>query len=180
MKSNRGFLWFLFGAVVVLALAMYMEHADATERGGSNAANANAVAGASAGAYASAGVTNNISMTGGGGGVVQEAEDEAPMAYAPGLVTSGEDLCTVSAAGGGSGAGFGFSFGVTSQEKHCQWLKRVKLLYSMGEKEAAMAMACQNPDVRDAMAAAGKPCSGPAPVVDKSTPASTTRLGFMP
>lgn len=73
-------------------------------------------------------------------------------------LTSGFDTCLGSASGGAQTVGFGVSFGTTKVDKNCVRLKNASALNSLGHREAAVALMCQNADVRKAMETAGTPC----------------------
>ena len=75
-------------------------------------------------------------------------------AYAPAL-TSGNDTCMGSSSLGASVAGLGFSVGSTWTDGNCVRLKNARELYAMGQQPVAIAMMCQNDDVRKAAESAG-------------------------
>lgn len=81
-------------------------------------------------------------------------------AYAPNLTSSGEDTCLGSVSGGAQHAVFGLSFGKTTIDDNCVRLKRSKMLASLGEREAALAYWCDQPDMVQALSLAGVRCDG--------------------
>ena len=82
---------------------------------------------------------------------------QAPGAYAPGL-TAAPDTCAVSAAMGVSTPFGGVSLGSAQIDEGCDIRAMTRMLHGMGQPRAALAMLCQSPRVREAMAVAGTPC----------------------
>ena len=84
---------------------------------------------------------------------------QAPGAYAPGL-TAAPDTCAVSSGVGVSTPFGGVSLGGVSVDEGCDIRAMTRMLHGMGQQQAALAMLCQSPRVREAMADAGRTCPG--------------------
>lgn len=85
---------------------------------------------------------------------------QAPTAIAPGLAAAGIETCLGSTSGGISGPGWGVSFGTTKEDPGCDIRLTSRQLYSMGQRNAAIALMCQHERVARAMAISGTPCPG--------------------
>lgn len=151
-------------------------NAQATANGGnvSNHTSASGGAGGSVGniqssAVGGAGGSGGAGGLGGAGGSVGGVSVENDIryeqrripvntAYAPGLTSSGEDTCLGSISGGAQHAVFGISVGKTVTDANCVKLKRSKMLASLGEREAALAMWCNEADTATALSLAGVRC----------------------
>jgi hypothetical protein len=83
-----------------------------------------------------------------------------PNVYAPGLAAAGSEVCLGSISAGGSGAGFGVTIGGTYVDRECQLRLNARTLAVLGYPVAARETMCLDPDVRQAMLAAGTPCAG--------------------
>ena len=83
-----------------------------------------------------------------------------PNVYAPGLAAAGSEVCLGSISAGGSGAGFGLTIGGTIVDRECQLRLNARTLAVLGYPVAARETMCLDPDVRQAMLAAGTPCAG--------------------
>ena len=59
---------------------------------------------------------------------------------------------------GAQGIGFGVSLGSTWHDEDCVRRKDARELHNMGHKVAAIALMCQNDNVREAMENAGEVC----------------------
>ena len=81
-----------------------------------------------------------------------------PSAYAPGLNSSGIDVCSTGASMGVQTFGFGISGGKSFRDENCERIKLSRQLDSMGMKVAAVALLCQDERVFFAMEQAGTPC----------------------
>ena len=96
----------------------------------------------------SAGNVNNVSTS-------EKTETTiltTPSIGAPGLTTGGVDTCLGSASGGLSIVGLGISGGKTHEDANCKLLKQVKLLVSLGLKDAAVALLIQSdPAIKEAL-----------------------------
>lgn len=109
--------------------------------------------------------SNNTTIQGGNyeGTVVQQPSTQtqriitnqvAPVGLSN-LTTSGHDTCFGSQTGGVSVAGLSVSSGSTVIDHNCELIKNVKLLNSLGLKDAAVALLIQNnPDIAQAIATA--------------------------
>jgi hypothetical protein len=93
-----------------------------------------------------------------------------PDVTAPGLATGGDDVCLGSVSGGLGLSGIGAMFGLTLVDDHCQTIKAVKLLTSMGRPAAAVRRACMDEKMREAL---GDEC--PA-ATEKPPSASSTSI----
>ena len=81
-----------------------------------------------------------------------------PSAFAPGVNSSGVDVCSVGASAGVQTFGLGVSGGRTFRDENCERIKLSRQLDSMGMKVAAISLLCQDPRVFEAMVQAGTPC----------------------
>ena len=81
-----------------------------------------------------------------------------PSAYAPGVNSSGIDVCSSGASMGIQTFGLGVSGGKSFKDENCERIKLSRQLDSMGMKVAAVALLCQDPRVFEAMIHAGTPC----------------------
>lgn len=68
------------------------------------------------------------------------------------------DACMGSSSIAGQGMVFGFGIGTTWTDSNCQRLRNAKALAQFGQTRAAVALLCNDSDVRTAMNAAGTPC----------------------
>ena len=82
----------------------------------------------------------------------------ASSALGPSLFPSNQCMGIVSA--GGSGYAFGFSVGSTYQDKQCEVRSNAAALYALGLRAAAAQELCSIDSVKEALAAAGRPCAG--------------------
>jgi len=81
-----------------------------------------------------------------------------PSAYAPGVNSSGIDVCSTGASMGIQTFGLGVSGGKSFRDENCERIKLSRQLDSMGMKVAAVALLCQDERVFFAMEQAGTPC----------------------
>ena len=81
-----------------------------------------------------------------------------PTASAPGVNSSGIDVCSTGASVGVQTFGLGFSGGKSFRDENCERIKLSRQLDSMGMKVAAVALLCQDERVFFAMEQAGTPC----------------------
>ena len=81
-----------------------------------------------------------------------------PTASAPGVNSSGIDVCSTGASVGIQTFGLGFSGGKHFRDENCERIKLSRQLDSMGMKVAAVALLCQDERVFFAMEQAGTPC----------------------
>jgi hypothetical protein len=96
-------------------------------------------------------------------------------ASAPALV-AGYETCVQSQSAGGQGPMFGFSIGLTHDNQACERRKNAAMLNAFGRGEAALALMCQDDDVRDAMRQAGTPCKGDTDAKVSEEPAPTVKV----
>ena len=105
----------------------------------------------------------------------------APSVYAPALTTTLTETCMGSTSVGGSGIGFGISVGSTWNDGQCvRRLNAREMAQTLGDRDAARALMCQDDDVAAAYAAVGQSCTEapqvavlglpPAPVVAAAPP----------
>lgn len=80
-----------------------------------------------------------------------------PSAYAAPL-TSSNDTCMGSSSGAVAAPGIGVSFGSTWTDSNCKMLKNSRELWNYGMKEAALALMCNDKDVRAALTVTGYKC----------------------
>jgi hypothetical protein len=93
-----------------------------------------------------------------------------PDVMAPGLTTSGDDMCTGSVSGGLGLSGLGAMLGFTFTDDHCQTIKATKLLVTIGRPQAAIRRACMDDKMRDAL---GDECPPPKETAPSSSSAFT-------
>jgi outer membrane protein OmpA-like peptidoglycan-associated protein len=80
-------------------------------------------------------------------------------AYAPPLAAA-DDTCMGSRNFGVQAVGFGVSFAATWGDRQCRRIKNARALDALGYRSAALALLCQDRQVRRAMDRAGAPCPG--------------------
>jgi len=83
----------------------------------------------------------------------------AATAFAASL-TASEDTCMGSRSFGVQAIGFGFSLATTWPDRQCRRVRNARALDELGYPRAALALLCQDDDVRSAMHRAGTPCPG--------------------
>lgn len=81
----------------------------------------------------------------------------AGTAYA-GALTASNGTCMGSTTAGGQGLNFGFSVGSTWKDSGCDRRYNAQALAAVGQAKAAVALLCQDPDIKAAMETAGTPC----------------------
>lgn len=87
-----------------------------------------------------------------------------PQVYAPALTTTLSETCMGSTSGGISVMGFGGTLGTTWEDDDCKRrLNAREMANTLGDREAARALLCQDASVAAAYAAVGQPCNYPAP-----------------
>lgn len=90
--------------------------------------------------------------------------ETVPQVYAPALSTTLTETCMGSTSGGVSVMGFGGTLGTTWNDTQCvRRLNAREMAQTLGDREAARALLCQDKDVAAAYAAVGQPCNYPAP-----------------
>ncbi len=92
-----------------------------------------------------------------------------PSAFAPGINSSGMDVCSVGASAGIQTFGLGLSGGKTFRDENCERIKLSRQLDSMGMKVAAIALLCQDSRVFESMTMAGTPCPFEGQIGKKAT-----------
>jgi hypothetical protein len=97
-----------------------------------------------------------------------------PSVYAPGLAAAGSEVCLGSISAGGAGAGFGLTIGGTIVDRECQLRLNARTLAVLGYPAAARETMCIDPNVRQAMLAAGTPCAADRVVY------APERVGYAP
>ena len=83
----------------------------------------------------------------------------APTVYAPALATTLTETCMGSTTAAGSGMGWGLSIGSTWEDKGCtRRLNADRVAGLTGDREAARAILCDDPEVYTAYERVGRPC----------------------
>jgi hypothetical protein len=83
----------------------------------------------------------------------------APTVYAPALTTTLTETCMGSSSAAGSGVGFGFSLGSTWHDKDCvRRLNAREMAQTLGDRDAARALLCEDDNVRKAYESIGQDC----------------------
>lgn len=101
------------------------------------------------------GNTTNTAVTVQGDNVTyQAAKIPVATAYAAGL-TASNGTCMGSTSAGGQGMTFGFSIGSTWKDSDCNRRYNAQALAAVGQAKAAIALLCQDKDIRKAMEDAG-------------------------
>ena len=101
----------------------------------------------------------NTTTTTLGNSYVQQAQSRNPVASANApQLTSDHDTCMGSTSLGAQGVGLGLSIGNTWHDDNCVMLKNSTMLWNMGKYDAAVALMCTNPKVREALEASGTDC----------------------
>lgn len=134
---------------------------DQSQRQTANGGNAKASGGNSRNDNASSaqGNTTNTNVAVAGDTVTYEAARiPVATAYAAGL-TASNGTCMGSTSAGGQGMSFGFSVGTTWKDGGCDRRYNAQALASVGQAKAAIALLCQDPDIKTAMETAGTPCT---------------------
>lgn len=151
-------------------------HSNAT--GGTSSAVTGASSSTANNAASNAGNQQNITFN----STVPEKQTvkSVPQVYAPAMTTTLTETCMGSTSAGGSGVGFGITLGSTWNDKQCvRRLNAREMAQTLGDRDAARALLCQDEDVAKAYAAIGQSCtertmvavvSPPVPV-PTSTPA---------
>ena len=153
----------LFAALSTSAMATGLNFGNTTNndnsvtnKGGEGGKGGSAIAGAVAAAKASVNSKNTASASSGGNtqsvSVQGDAASRMPAstAYSAALAAS-NGTCLGSASGGIQGMGAGVSFGSTKLDTGCDTRYDVQTLQSMGLHTAAVARACQKPELAEAM-----------------------------
>ena len=101
--------------------------------------------------------------------------ETVPQVYAPALSTTLTETCMGSTSGGISVMGFGGTLGTTWNDAQCvRRLNAREMAQTLGDRDAARALMCQDKDVAAAYAAVGEDCrmkwSVPVPVAQSAPP----------
>lgn len=108
---------------------------------------------------AAQGNTTSTSVSVAGDNVTYEAARiPVATAYAAGL-TASNGTCMGSTSAGGQGMSFGFSVGTTWKDGSCDRRYNAQALAAVGQSKAAVALLCQDPEIKAAMETAGTPCA---------------------
>lgn len=125
------------------------------------------------GAGGTATVQNYYGATGsgGGGGSSSATIHNTPDLATPGLY-GGTNPCAVGVSGGVSVAGLGIGGGGTWAGSGCERRNAAVILFQAGMPDVAVALLCQDDDIREAFREAGKPCpkDRPKPAVAEARP----------
>lgn len=105
---------------------------------------------------ASGGDTGGAESSNAGGDVV---EFPVATAFAASL-TASQETCMGSRSFGVQAIGFGLSLATTWPDRQCRRIRNARALEDFGFRRAAIALLCQDDEVRDAMDRAGTPCPG--------------------
>ena len=105
-----------------------------------------------------------------------------PTTYAPALTTTLTETCMGSTSAAGAGVGFGFSLGTTWHDKDCvRRLNAREMAQTLGDREAARALLCQDDNVRKAYESVGEACATPwAPKTALNTTPSEPMIAPQP
>jgi hypothetical protein len=149
--------------LIALCIISNLAHAQTTSMdvgAGANSTNAGATSIANPNATG-IGNTQSINIGGGGAGDVtyhgSYTVQNVPSVNAPNL-TSGLDTCMGSTSGSFNIAGLGFGGGTTFVDDNCKRLKLARELWNFGMKAGAIAMLCNDDEVRQALADTGFAC----------------------
>jgi hypothetical protein len=94
---------------------------------------------------------------------IKQRIDTTASAIAPGLTAAGVHSCAGSAALGVGGTGFNFGFGSTYEMVECNRRAYAATLAGMGQNAAALALICNNAEVRAALNQTGVICPQQVP-----------------
>lgn len=87
-------------------------------------------------------------------------KETSSTAYAPSVQVGGQDMCRSGVGAGGQGTAFGISLGGSVIDENCERLKLAReIAVTLGDRETAKALLCQDVRVAQAYATAGKPCN---------------------
>ena len=101
--------------------------------------------------------------------------ETVPQVYAPALSTTLTETCMGSTSGGISVMGFGGTLGTTWNDAQCvRRLNAREMAQTLGDRDAARALLCQDKDIAAAYAAVGEDCrmryEKPVPVAQAAPP----------
>jgi hypothetical protein len=151
-------------SLIALAIISNLAHAQTTSmdvNAGANSTNAGATSIANPNAT---GIGNTQSINIGGGGGSSDINyngsytvKNVPSVNGPNL-TSGLDTCMGSTSGSFNIAGIGFGGGTTFVDDNCKRLKLARELWNFGMKAGAIALLCNDEEVRQALLDTGFTC----------------------
>ena len=98
-----------------------------------------------------------VTQSAGGSGGGYSARGNTPDVVLPGV--GGGHPCGLGGGAGGSGMGVGAALGLMWPGRGCEIREKSRLLYNMGNKQAAHEEACLDDDLRRALFSAGTPCA---------------------
>jgi len=128
--------------------------------------NSNATSGAAAVSGAQSGVgsaSSNLTINNGGAGTTginysgSYTVKDVP-AVAPGSLYGGTNPCTVGVTGGLALSGFGLGLGGQWSDRGCERRNGAVILFQANQSDAAIALLCEDTDIRAAFKVSGKPC----------------------
>ena len=86
-------------------------------------------------------------------------DESVSTAYAPSVQVGGQDMCRSGMGAGGQTSALGFSFGGSVVDMTCERLKLAReIAVTLGDKQTAKALLCQDERVAKAYASIGKAC----------------------
>lgn len=88
-------------------------------------------------------------------------------------LTAGAETCMGSSSIGGQGVGLGLSVGSTWHDEGCERRHDATMLHNFGEHRAAMALMCQDENIRKAMSAVGHSCPTDAKTAEAKEDSTT-------
>lgn len=109
--------------------------------------------------YGSVATTAQSSSVNVGGDTYQAPRIPVASAWAAPL-TASNGTCMGSSSMGAQGVGFGVSIGSTWNDAGCDRRYNAQALAAVGMRQAAVALLCQDPNIKAAMETAGTPCAG--------------------
>lgn len=130
-----------FKPKLFVLLVLFPVYASAWDRNNTSYVNSSSYAGAHVNSQTN---SNSVSQSSTGNVTVkQKYDDQAPAVSAPAVMTSAP--CFVGYSGGVSVAGFGVSGGTGTEDKNCTLRETSRILYSIGERNAAVRVMCTDP-----------------------------------
>ena len=135
-------------------------NANSTARGGAAMANPAASSGATANPSASSGSSAVTISTGNTSFPAGQSIISVPTVYVPSVATG--NVCALGASGGASWLGAGVAFGASWESMQCERRQTAALLWNMNtaeSKAAAKEILCNSPEIREAYARIGAPCT---------------------
>jgi hypothetical protein len=146
--------------------------ANSISGGGASDAHSNATGGTATGGTSSATANPNASNQGNAQNITfnstapsKQTLKTTPTVYAPALTTTLTETCMGSTSGGISVLGVGGTLGTTWNDTQCvRRLNAREMAQTLGDRDAARALLCQDKDVAAAYAAVGQSCFLPVVV----------------